>query len=101
MEREQYVSMFRSLGDYPVGRAQAAPTFERAQLPPDELDVIWALCDLDADGCLDEQEFCLALHLAARRFMGAALPDELPAALVPEAKRAGLQASAGRCGRNG
>ena len=39
MEREQYVSMYRSLGGYPVGPAQAAPTFERAQLPPDELDV--------------------------------------------------------------
>ena len=35
--------------------------------------MIWALCDLDADGSLDELEFCLALHLAARRFMGAVL----------------------------
>ena len=41
-----------------------------------------------------EQEFCLALHLAARRFMGAALPDELPSALVPESKRSGLQVAA-------
>ena len=43
LEREQYVRLFKSLGGYPVGRAAAAPTFERAQLPPDDLDAIWAL----------------------------------------------------------
>jgi hypothetical protein len=32
VERQQYVSMFKSLGGYPVGRAAAAPTFERAQV---------------------------------------------------------------------
>ena len=43
LEREQYVRLFKSLGGYPVGRAAAAPTFKRAQLPPDDLDAIWAL----------------------------------------------------------
>ena len=32
VERQQYVSMFKSLGGYPVGRTAAAPTFERAQV---------------------------------------------------------------------
>jgi len=42
-DREQYVRLFVSLGGCPVGRAEAAPTLERAQLPPDELDLIWEL----------------------------------------------------------
>ena len=43
VEREHYVRLFKSLGGCPVGRSEAAPTLERAQLPPDELDVIWEL----------------------------------------------------------
>jgi len=43
VEREQYVCLYKSLGGCPVGRSEAAPTLERAQLPPDELDVIWEL----------------------------------------------------------
>ena len=43
VEREQYVCWYKSLGGCPVGRSEAAPTLERAQLPPDELDVIWEL----------------------------------------------------------
>ena len=43
VEREQYVCLYKSLGGCPVGRSEAAPTLERAQLPPEELDVIWEL----------------------------------------------------------
>ena len=43
VEREQYVRLFKTLGGCPVGRTEAAPTLERAQLPPDELEVIWKL----------------------------------------------------------
>ena len=43
VEREQYVCLYKSLGGCPVRRSEAAPTLERAQLPPDELDVIWEL----------------------------------------------------------
>ena len=43
VEREMYVCLYKSLGGCPVGRSEAAPTLERAQLPPDELDVIWEL----------------------------------------------------------
>ena len=43
VEREHYVRLFKSLGGCPVGRSEAAPALERAQLPPDELNVIWEL----------------------------------------------------------
>ena len=46
LEREQYVRLFKSLGGCPVGRAAAALTFghyQSAQLPPNELDVIWEM----------------------------------------------------------
>lgn len=36
-------------------------------------------------------EFCVALHVAARRFMGAELPDQLPPQLVPPKKQHLLQ----------
>ena len=46
LERELYVRLFKSLGGCPVGRAAAALTFghyQSAQLPPNELDVIWEM----------------------------------------------------------
>ena len=46
LEREQYVRLFKSLGGSPLGRAAAALTFghyQSAQLPPNELDVIWEM----------------------------------------------------------
>ena len=46
LERELYARLFKSLGVCPVGRAAAALTFghyQSAQLPPNELDVIWEM----------------------------------------------------------
>ena len=47
-----------------VGRAQAEPLFERAALPADDVDRIWALADVDRDGRLTRGEFRVAMHLA-------------------------------------
>ena len=47
-----------------VGRAQAAPLFERAALPPHDVDRLWALANVTRDGMLSQSEFRVAMHLA-------------------------------------
>ena len=64
-------------GGMPASRQQAAPTLARA-LSSSDTDIIWALCDLDADGQLDAEELTLALHLAASRFKGTPVPEIIP-----------------------
>jgi hypothetical protein len=87
-EAEQYSKLFMSMGGgAKASRQQVSSTMSRANLPQGEVDVIWALCDLDADGFLDEEEVVLALHLAAYRFKGNDLPDSLPHAWLSAAKR--------------
>ena len=78
-EARQYRRLFDEMnGGERVTRAMVATTMARASLPPDEVDIIWALCDLDADGALDLEELTIALHLAASRYKGGALPESLP-----------------------
>ena len=55
VEREQYVCWYKSLGGCPVGRSEAAPTLERAQLPPDELDMIWELYEEHGQSVITRQ----------------------------------------------
>lgn len=54
-------------GGRPLSRPEVSSTFARANLSDSEVDVIWELCDIDKDGCLDEEEMILALHVAASR----------------------------------
>ena len=66
----------------------AAGVFQQANLSEMTVDAIWELCDIDGDGQLDEDEFVLALHVAAARFRGVELPDALPDELLPPSKKA-------------
>ena len=88
LEGSQYRKLF---GTIAVGgrasRQAVSETMARANLPPSEMGIIWALCDLDADGYLDEEEMLISLHLAADRFKGNELPTALPRAWLTPAKR--------------
>ena len=44
---------------------------------------IWELSDLDADGFLDFEEMCVALHLVYRCLEGVPVPSSLDPAIVP------------------
>lgn len=84
-ELMQYRSLFHGLNEgRPVSRSQADGVFAKASLPRDEVDYIWLLSDLDMDGLLLADEFAVALHIAAARFKGAPLPEELPRGLMPD-----------------
>jgi hypothetical protein len=88
---KQYKLIYDSLNNgQPVTRPLVQTTMQRANLPPHEVDVVWALCDLNARGVLDLEEFTIALHLAAERFKGQPLPESIPPSWLSGAKRAAL-----------
>lgn len=90
-EKAKYDLVFATLSPSggKVGGAAVRPVLERSNLPVDTLRRVWQLSDVDKDGQLDADEFALAMHLVRLNVGGQALPDALPADLVPPSKRAG------------
>ena len=88
-EAKQYQKIFREVsnGKNLASRQEIEPTMARAKLTPAELDQLWTLCDVDDDGFFDEEEFTLALHLAAWRFDGEPLPEHIPPEWLSREKR--------------
>jgi EH domain-containing protein 1 len=53
----------------------------------DDLRQIWELSDIDKDGSLDVDEFCVAMHLCTATAGGAPVPSSLTADIIPPSKR--------------
>ena len=51
------------------------------------LGQIWELSDIDKDGCLDQDEFAVAMWLIDQAKTGNAPPQTLPENLIPPSKR--------------
>ncbi|KAL3883381.1 hypothetical protein ACJMK2_029651 [Sinanodonta woodiana] len=62
---------------------EARAILVQSGVPQPVLAQIWALSDVDRDGQLTCDEFCIAMHLIDIAKMGQALPPKLPPELLP------------------
>ncbi len=88
-DRYKYDEMFQSLNPIngKITGAAAKSEMVKSRLPNSALGKIWKLSDIDRDGMLDADEYCLAMHLINIKLDGHDIPSDLPEHLVPPSKR--------------
>ncbi|CAO3638603.1 unnamed protein product [Cunninghamella blakesleeana] len=87
-ERAKYAEIFQARGQvngYMSG-STARDVLLSSNLPPSRLERIWDLSDIDKDGNLDFEEFCIAMHLTFDCINGIEAPISLPPQLIPATK---------------
>ncbi|CDK26017.1 unnamed protein product [Kuraishia capsulata CBS 1993] len=95
-EIKKYWEIFSGLGPEKnkLSGDRVSVVFKNSHLSSGELASIWDLSDIDTDGFLDFEEFCIAMRLIFDRVNGniSVLPSILPDWLVPASKSHLVQA---------
>ncbi|KAI8371339.1 P-loop containing nucleoside triphosphate hydrolase protein [Radiomyces spectabilis] len=88
VDKASYAPMFQSLNprEGKVSGAQVKPILMESGLPNESLAQIWRLADFDADGYMDLDEFCIAMHMIKAVQNGGHLPEKLPSSMLPNRK---------------
>ncbi|CAK7896155.1 actin cytoskeleton-regulatory complex protein End3p [[Candida] anglica] len=74
---------------------RVSPVLKNSRLSDEQLGRIWQLSDIDSDGKLDFEEFCITMRLIFDLVNGnqQTLPQELPSWLIPASKAHLIQAN--------
>ncbi|KAF5016706.1 hypothetical protein F66182_11526, partial [Fusarium sp. NRRL 66182] len=89
-EKKIYDQLFRAwdgMNKGFIGGATAIEIMGQSGLPTSDLERIWTLVDSNDKGKINQDEFCVAMHLIYRRLNGYPIPTRLPPELVPPSTR--------------